>query len=193
MILGWTGHELSRGQARDWHTDGHIHTHRRRQQYPKAQTCLELITERGNWFSNPHRWGLCRHFVKYRIEIYSCTWEPFHSLWPHNSNLVKKLFCCCMRHNGPLGSQFCAWHDSSAVMTCANLWRDWIIRIEIKAKWIFDNKVINGFENGSLTSCNHKPIYRDYVIVAWASCQLRKIAGCTCAGPSGNVFPATTG
>ena len=27
VILAETGHELSRGQARDWHTDGHTHTH----------------------------------------------------------------------------------------------------------------------------------------------------------------------
>ena len=41
VILAETGHELSRGQARDWHTDGHTHTDRRRQrQYPKANTCL---------------------------------------------------------------------------------------------------------------------------------------------------------
>ena len=39
VILAWTGLELSRGQASDWHTHGH--THRRRQrQYPKAKTGL---------------------------------------------------------------------------------------------------------------------------------------------------------
>ena len=40
-ILAWTGPELSRGQAIDWHTDRQTHTHRRRQrQYPKAKTGL---------------------------------------------------------------------------------------------------------------------------------------------------------
>ena len=39
VILAWTGLELSRGQASDWHTDWQ--THRRRQrQYPKAKTGL---------------------------------------------------------------------------------------------------------------------------------------------------------
>ena len=43
VILAETGHELSRGQARDWRTDGHTHTDRRRQrQYPKANTGLGL-------------------------------------------------------------------------------------------------------------------------------------------------------
>ena len=41
VILAETGHELSRRQARDWHTDGHTHTDRCRQrQYPKANTRL---------------------------------------------------------------------------------------------------------------------------------------------------------
>ena len=41
VILAETGHELSRGQARDWHTDGHTHTDKRRQrQYKKANTGL---------------------------------------------------------------------------------------------------------------------------------------------------------
>ena len=39
VIVAWTGPELSRGQASDWHTDWQ--THRRRQrQYPKAKTNL---------------------------------------------------------------------------------------------------------------------------------------------------------
>ena len=41
VILAETGDELLRGQARDWHTDGHTHTDRRRQrQYLKAKTGL---------------------------------------------------------------------------------------------------------------------------------------------------------
>ena len=31
------------------------------------------------------------------------------------------------------------------------------------------------------------------MLYAWASCQIRKIADCACAGNAGNVFPATTG
>ena len=39
VILAWTGPELSRGEASDWHIDWQ--THRRRQrQYPKAKTGL---------------------------------------------------------------------------------------------------------------------------------------------------------
>ena len=30
-------------------------------------------------------------------------------------------------------------------------------------------------------------------MVPWASCQIRKIADCACAGNAGNVFPATVG
>ena len=41
VILAATGDELSRGQARDWHTDGHTHTDRGwLRQYPKTKTGL---------------------------------------------------------------------------------------------------------------------------------------------------------
>ena len=41
VILAERGDELSRGQARDWRTDGHTQTDRHRQrQYPKAKTGL---------------------------------------------------------------------------------------------------------------------------------------------------------
>ena len=41
MILAETSDELSRGQARDWRTDGHTQTGRRRQrQYRKPKTGL---------------------------------------------------------------------------------------------------------------------------------------------------------
>ena len=41
------------------------------------------------------------------------------------------------KNNNQIMSQFCTCHDSSAVMTCANLWHDLIIRIKIKAKIFF--------------------------------------------------------
>ena len=44
VILAETGDELSRGQARDWRTDGHTHRQtdlrRKQRQYPKAKTGL---------------------------------------------------------------------------------------------------------------------------------------------------------
>ena len=60
--------------------------------------------------------------------------EPSHkvyiSLW--------SKFCKNMCENtDEFRSQFYTCHDSWAVVTCANLWPDWIIRIEIRASWIF--------------------------------------------------------
>ena len=37
VILAETGHELSRGQARDWHTDGHTHRHTQATTIPEGQ------------------------------------------------------------------------------------------------------------------------------------------------------------
>ena len=42
-----------------------------------------------------------------------------------------------MKNNNEIRSQFCTCHDSSAVVTCANLRPDWIMRIMIKAKELF--------------------------------------------------------
>ena len=39
--------------------------------------------------------------------------------------------------NGPIRSQFCTWHDSLTVMTCAKLWPDLIIICHVRATWIF--------------------------------------------------------
>ena len=33
--------------------------------------------------------------------------------------------------------------------------------------------------------------YYSSLLVSWTPCQIRKIAGCACAGNAGNVFPAT--
>ena len=38
-----------------------------------------------------------------------------------------------------------------------------------------------------------KGVVMNPVSSPWASCQIRKIAGCACAGNAGNVFPATSG
>ena len=37
----------------------------------------------------------------------------------------------------------------------------------------------------------HGETIQDLDILSWASYQIRKIVGCTCAGNAGNVFPAT--
>ena len=42
-----------------------------------------------------------------------------------------------MKNYDQISSQIYTCHDSSAVMACANLWPDWIVEIEIRAKTIF--------------------------------------------------------
>ena len=52
--------------------------------------------------------------------------------------ILKKKSCCCyLTNDNSIRPQFCTCHNSSAVVTCANLWPDWIIRIIIIAKRIF--------------------------------------------------------
>ena len=61
-------------------------------------------------------------------------------LWFHYWNLTKILFALNFNCNVPIWSQFCTCHDSSAVMTCAKLWPDWII-FKAKATFIFFYKI----------------------------------------------------
>ena len=58
-------------------------------------------------------------------------------LWAENPTLVKEDMEFYAKYNDPIKSQFCTCHDSSAVVACATLWLDWIIRIKIRANIIF--------------------------------------------------------
>ena len=53
------------------------------------------------------------------------------ALWGHNPK-----FMMIFKNYNQIRSQFCICHNS-AVMTCAKLWHDWIIRIGIMTKIIF--------------------------------------------------------
>ena len=48
-------------------------------------------------------------------------------------------------------------------------------------------------ENKDAFTCIASKFAADVRVLQWASCQKRKIAGCTRAGNAGNVFPATAG
>ena len=54
--------------------------------------------------------------------------EPIHQI------LWRKRLFLYVNNSKEIMSHFCTCHDSSAVVTCANLWLDWIIRIKIKVK-----------------------------------------------------------
>ena len=67
----WNGSwVISRGQARDWRTDGytHTHTHRRRQrQYPKANTGLGW-----KWYQNSPRIDMKCFPVDIQYYVFTC-------------------------------------------------------------------------------------------------------------------------
>ena len=56
--------------------------------------------------------------------------------WAHNPNHIKNNVCSSVKNIYQNRSQFCTCHDSLAVMTCAKLLPDWIVRIEIRVKRI---------------------------------------------------------
>ena len=48
--------------------------------------------------------------------------------------------CYYMRNNGQSRSQFCTWHDSSAVMSSAKWWSNWMNKIKIRTKLRLEQK-----------------------------------------------------
>ena len=51
----------------------------------------------------------------------------------------EKLFCFNLNYFDPIQSQLCTWHYSSAVMTYAKLWLDWIVEFYIRAACILQD------------------------------------------------------
>ena len=65
-------------------------------------------------------------------------WALFHKGFM--SSLMKSCensVCANFYYNYPIRSQFCLWHNSCAVGTCANLWHDWISILYVKKMHIF--------------------------------------------------------
>ena len=80
------------------------------------------------WALAPHMHvGLtvCAHHTCLGMDL----WPTSQSLWAHDKNLVKLQCCSYLKSNDQIRSQFCTCHDCWAVMTCANLWPDWMIRL----------------------------------------------------------------
>ena len=51
----------------------------------------------------------------------------------------KNTCCSCVKKN-PIKSQFCACHDSLAVVTCSKLWPDWMGTMKMTSK-----RIVKGF------------------------------------------------
>ena len=66
----------------------------------------------------------------------------------------KNIFYYHLADNNQIWSQFCTCHDSSAVVTCAKVWSDWIVRIITKVRreftQDFNHELKNPLLNGSL-------------------------------------------
>ena len=84
-------------------------------------------------------------------------------------------------------------------------WRSWsFVKIKIRLlffsllshfwlisffTWLIDHTMKYSYRSGYCRSLTNVI----YGSLAWASCQIRKIEVCACAGNAGNVFPATAG
>ena len=103
------------------------------------------------------------------------TWtHSTKGLWAHNWNLVVVISAVNYNFNYPISLQICTCHNSSAVVTCAKLWTDWIIIFQERATWFFqdlDYELINLCEMG-LWCCEspgdrEQPWLWKKVIIIW--------------------------
>ena len=73
-------------------------------------------------------------------------WDEITYQFPNFSNATEGVYVFKSKNsvspsnfdsNDPIRSQFCTYHDSSAVMACAKLWLDWIIMFHARTTCIF--------------------------------------------------------
>ena len=94
------------------------------------------------------------------------TWGPFH-IWFRSSLSTSHKKSCdyYLMNNYPIRSQFCTCHDSWAVVTCANLWPDWVIRIQFESKQIFMKFQL--WAHGPFVRCFLVPVLRPSWAIVW--------------------------
>ena len=69
---------------------------------------------------------------------YRCPGSRFHWRFSRcNSNLMENSPCCSSMTDHRVTTNFCACHDSRAVVACAKFCSDYFVRMEVRAKWIF--------------------------------------------------------
>ena len=64
-------------------------------------------------------------------------WDTFHKCLRSKSQYCNNTCSSFMKNNAPIKSQFCTCHDSSAIMACAKMLHDWMIRIKNEIKYNF--------------------------------------------------------
>ena len=79
--------------------------------------------------------------IKDRSNPGSSSWPLVLCLLYESWNLFHKNYFTKFSKNyhsdGPIWSPICTCHDSSAVVTCAKLWSDWVIIFQERVTWIF--------------------------------------------------------
>ena len=93
-----------------------------------------------------------------------------------NSNLIEILFCSCVNSIKMITTKFCTWHDSCAVMTCAEICSDLWTSDQIKTQQIFHWICIaNEMGPSSLEIVLKGIYYHDALFVSSAPSQLNPL------------------
>ena len=88
-------------------------------------------------FNDSESWEIMTENKADSPESHLKSGDPFHKqLMRLQTKVSKSSYWLYLKSNDKIMSQFCTCHDSLAVMTCANLWPDWIIIIIIETRII---------------------------------------------------------
>ena len=126
------------------------------------------------WFQMHQNLGIEVQNVQIHITM---EWIPKYSVGS-KSTLIQEMAWYCQKKKS------ITWTDVDPdLYHQLQLWfREWELLY-------FDKKSLQSVPKVRMVNSHHQ--FRQWLTEPWASCQIRKIAGCACGGNVGNVFPAT--
>ena len=140
----------------------------------------------------------CVRFVRVQLTMtYHLKFESKHSKRLQEISL-KILLCSCLCVTSPDHCDFLAWQilvNFVQVMACCLS----STRHKLSQCWFITSEACGYLINSNSLQIDENPVTNIYafytylpgVSVSWPSYQIRKIAGCVCAGKAGNVIPTT--
>ena len=130
-----------------------------------------------------------------------CLWHlppVFENVLNLPLEIIPEVLCLCMQNPNKIIGKFEFWmsythNANNELLGCCGFcvwWNCWtLLKLYTRSYFLWILRWLSLVD--LVRTCTHTNFQGP--VVLWASCQIRKIAGCACAGNAGNVFPATAG